>query len=235
LVKKIPYIPFYTGDWLKDPQLSLCAPATRGVWIDLLCAMHEAGRVGSLCGTCAQLARLARCVPADLALALTDLQTTGAADVTERNGVVTLTNRRMVRDAKKRKDNALRQSKHRSSSDSNAGITSLSPPLYEYETEDEFFSSFPEILKTEEFRTSICQWLNYKRARGENYQPQGRAAMISRAAKLAETYGVQAVVDAMERAMGNNWQGWDQPSIFNSTNGTNGKTRPRTVRSLGDD
>jgi hypothetical protein len=233
-MKKLPYLQFYIGDWLKDPQLSICSPATRGVWIDLLCAMHEAGRVGSLSGTRDQLSRLARCVPADLALALTDLQTTGAADVTERNGVVTLTNRRMARDAKKREGNALRQSRYRTSSESNAGITPLSPPLYEGETETEFVSSFPEVLQTEEFRTSVFQWLNYKRARGENYQPQGRAAMLSRAAKLAESHGLKAVIDAMERAMGNNWQGWDQPSMFGAVNGQQAK-RPRQRVRLSDD
>ena len=55
---------------MKDPAISLCTPATRGVWIDLLCAMHELGRSGELRGTTDQIARVARCSTAELAQAL---------------------------------------------------------------------------------------------------------------------------------------------------------------------
>lgn len=106
-------MPFYVGDWLKDAELSLCSPATRGVWIDLLCAMHECDRSGVLRGTRDQLSRTARCSTVELALALTDLQTTGAADVTERNGVVTVANRRMIRERNSREQTRLRVNRHR--------------------------------------------------------------------------------------------------------------------------
>lgn len=126
MVKKLPYLPLYTGDWLKDAELSLCTPATRGVWVDLLCRMHEASRSGELRGTHEQLAQSARCSTADLVLALTDLQTTGAADVTERNGIVTVVNRRMSRAAKERKQAALRQSKKRRRGECHSGVA---PPI----------------------------------------------------------------------------------------------------------
>ena len=119
---KQPYIPLYTGDWLKDPALSLCAPAARGVWIDLLCAMHEAGRSGELRGTLEQLARVARCSTADLTQALTEIQATEAADVTERNGVVTVVNRRMYREAKERDGNRLRKRRQRLSRTCPSGV-----------------------------------------------------------------------------------------------------------------
>lgn len=94
-----PYLPLYTGDWMKDPKLSFCSPATRGIWIDLLCAMHELGRAGELRGTTEQLARLARCLPAELEAALTDLQSTDAASVEQRNGIWTVVCRRMKKAA----------------------------------------------------------------------------------------------------------------------------------------
>lgn len=96
---KHPHIPLYTGDWMKDTELSLCTPATRGVWIDLLCAMHERNRSGELRGTTDQLARLARCSTVELDHALTDLQTTGAAIVDKRNGIWEVANRRMKRES----------------------------------------------------------------------------------------------------------------------------------------
>jgi hypothetical protein len=104
---------FFTGDWLKDPCLTICSPASRGVWIDLLSAMHESGRSGELRGTTDQLARLARCLTSDLVAALTELKTTGAALVTERNKIVTVTNRRMAREHKLRNSNAKRQERFR--------------------------------------------------------------------------------------------------------------------------
>jgi hypothetical protein len=111
---KLPAMLWYTGDWLKDPAVSVCSPATRGVWTDLLCAMHEADRSGLLRGTDDQLARLARCSTVELVQARTDLQATGAADVTERNGQVTIINRRMHREWLDRKANRDRQMRSRS-------------------------------------------------------------------------------------------------------------------------
>jgi hypothetical protein len=94
---KLPYLPLFTGDYLKDPKLSMCSPATRGIWIDLLCAMHELGRSGQVTGTLEQLARISRSTSADVASAIRELDASGAADVFERNGIFTLVNRRMKR------------------------------------------------------------------------------------------------------------------------------------------
>jgi hypothetical protein len=113
MMAKDPAFLFYPGDWLTDPQLSLCTPATRGVWIDLLCAIHKLDRGGELCGTPEQLARIARCSPVELGIALTELQTTGTADVSERNGAVRILSRRMSRDAKKREEWRLQKQRQR--------------------------------------------------------------------------------------------------------------------------
>lgn len=114
---KLPWFKFNPSWWMGDTELSKCSSATRGVWIDLLCAMHQSGRSGELRGTTDQIARLARCSTAELTQALTELQTTGTADVTFRNNDVTVINRLMKREAKARKDTALRVKKHRSNED----------------------------------------------------------------------------------------------------------------------
>jgi hypothetical protein len=120
--EKEPYIDFYTGDWKKDQAVARCSPATRGVWFDLLCGMHDDSRSGKLCGTADELARIARCSAAELVLALNELRTTGAADVTERNGTYTVVNRRMFRKAQEREANRLRQSRYRSQSGRNGSV-----------------------------------------------------------------------------------------------------------------
>ncbi len=149
---KLPFMQLFTGDWLKDPLLSLCAPATRGIWIDLICAMHECDRSGEIHGTREQLARVARCSPAEIDAALNDLRDSGAADVkscdanvtacnanvTLRNDVVTVINRRMQREHKSRNNSMLRVRKHRSNSSCNAGIT---PHISEFIYQNTYSSS----------------------------------------------------------------------------------------------
>lgn len=125
---KQPAFQFYTGDWLKDPALSKCAPATRGIWIDAVCAMHEMDHCGELRGTSEQLARILRCSPAEVEAAIADLKANDAADVTVTSAqiscdmsqkchalsqIVTLSCRRMKREYKIRKEATLRQQKHR--------------------------------------------------------------------------------------------------------------------------
>jgi len=119
MARKLPWFQFFAADWRTDAKLSLCTPATRGVWIDLICAMHELDRSGELRGTTEQLARIARCSAVEMKAALTDLQATEAADVTERNGVVTVTNRRMKSEFDGRKSNASRQKRCRTSQSRN--------------------------------------------------------------------------------------------------------------------
>ena len=38
---KLPSFQFYPGDWRKDPALSRCSKAAKGVWMDMLCLMFE--------------------------------------------------------------------------------------------------------------------------------------------------------------------------------------------------
>jgi hypothetical protein len=110
---KLPYLPLYTGDWLKDSSLTRCTPATRGVWIDLLCAMHDDDRSGEIRGTPDELARLGRCTTDELSHALTDLQNKRAAEVVQRGESICVRNRRMFRESQRRKSNAARQERHR--------------------------------------------------------------------------------------------------------------------------
>lgn len=114
---------FYPGDWLKDPCLGMCQPATRGIWMDLLSVMHESDRSGVIAGTREQIARLCRCSAVELGLALSELSTSKTADVTERNSHVTVINRRMQREYKDRIDTRLRVKRHRGNAACNGDET----------------------------------------------------------------------------------------------------------------
>ena len=141
---KYPWIPWFAKDWLTDKALTLCAPATRGVWMDLLMHMHLDGRVGSLEGTEEQLSSLSRCVPAVLALALTDLQTNKAADVTVRNKIITVTCRRLQREWRRRVCVNLRVQRHREKRSCNGVEPEPEPETEQQRARDSGFSDPPE-------------------------------------------------------------------------------------------
>lgn len=110
---RTPPLSLETKDWLGDTKLSLCSPATRGVWMDLLCRMHDASQSGELQGTADELAQLARCSPAALLDAARELKEKGAADVRFDGQRFYIRNHRMWRKSQARKANAERQYAHR--------------------------------------------------------------------------------------------------------------------------
>ena len=193
---KLHWIKFFTGDWLKDPAVSLCSPAARGIWMDLLCAMHESGQRGQLRGTNDQLARLARCQPAELAQALTELQTSGAAVVTQRNenvtGLVTVGNRRMQREEKAREQTRKRVSEFRR----NAAVT----PYARARASDLSLKSESRKQKAESLSPPLSD-LSSEGARVENapVKRQSEKAL----SKLNDTQ--QDIVDRIEQALGEQW------------------------------
>jgi len=114
---KPPAMMFYVSDWLGDPAVGACSPATRGIWFDWLCGMWRQ-QTGSLQGSISALARVGRCSDNEALFALRELVANDAADVTCNANVtlcnadvtayVTLVNRRMTRDL-----NARESTKHR--------------------------------------------------------------------------------------------------------------------------
>jgi hypothetical protein len=107
------FMPYVPNDWLSDAQVSQCRPATRGIWWDAISAMHGVDRCGQLSGTVEALARVCRCRVDEMRAAADDLHSTGAADVTENNGIVTLVNRRMRREYENRQAVKNRVDRHR--------------------------------------------------------------------------------------------------------------------------
>lgn len=45
---KRPSFQFYPSDWLRDTALRSCSPSARGLWIDMICFMHEGSPYGHL-------------------------------------------------------------------------------------------------------------------------------------------------------------------------------------------
>lgn len=95
------FIKFVPRDWFSEPSLRQVTLSARGLWMDMLCIMHESPRRGFLLQangtpiTNEQLARLAGCSAEEAAHLLGQLEDAG---VFSRDGNDVIYNRRMVND-----------------------------------------------------------------------------------------------------------------------------------------
>lgn len=88
--------------------------AARGAWMDLLCAMWRSQNRGQVTSTAAGFARLFGCTVEQADAVIDEITDAQVCDsVTERDGKVTLINRRMSREAKEREGANLRQERYR--------------------------------------------------------------------------------------------------------------------------
>lgn len=98
-----PWMKFYPSDWRADPALRSCNIAARGLWVEMLCIMHEATPYGSLLINGARidkkrLATLAGIQERECFALLLELEGFG---VFSRDDDGTIYSRRMRRDAEK--------------------------------------------------------------------------------------------------------------------------------------
>jgi hypothetical protein len=97
---KRPSFQFYPADWRKDPALSVCSLAAKGLWVDLICIAHESETYGCLAinGSPMSDIQIARAVgeqPKVITKLLAELEQAG---VFSRNDGGAIYSRRMVRD-----------------------------------------------------------------------------------------------------------------------------------------
>ena len=108
-----PWMKFYPSDWRADPALRMCSIGARGLWMEMLCIMHEADPYGSLRingkpVSDRQMAGLAGASPAEVDPWLVELEEAGVFSRDDDGAIVS---RRMMRDKAKAeadKDNGRR-------------------------------------------------------------------------------------------------------------------------------
>lgn len=101
--KRYPWFKFNPQDWRGDAKLRLCTIGARGLWVEMLCVMHEAVPYGHLIiggrsVSTKQMASLAGISFSDCAKYVIELE---LADVFSRTDDKTIFSRRMVRDKAK--------------------------------------------------------------------------------------------------------------------------------------
>lgn len=105
---KRPSFQFYPGDWLNDAALRACSVGARGLWIDMLCLMHQGSEYGYLKVNHnpilpANLARMLGATIADVEGWIAELESFG---VFSRDVDGCIMSRRMINDEKVRQSRA---------------------------------------------------------------------------------------------------------------------------------
>lgn len=99
--------------WRLDTEM--LSPEARGIYREILGYLYlQNDRSGQVTGTREELARAGRCTTLQADQTIKELAKYSVVDVQERNGIVTLINRRMKREEIARKSCLLRVKKHRS-------------------------------------------------------------------------------------------------------------------------
>lgn len=105
---KRPAFQFYPGDWLQDASLRMCSIGARGLWIDMICLMHQGTPYGYLKVNHkdilpANLARMTGVTIPEVEGYLEELESAGVFERDENNSIYS---RRMVRDEQIRQNRA---------------------------------------------------------------------------------------------------------------------------------
>ncbi len=101
-MSKLPALQFYVGDWRKDPGVQSLDYESRGVWLEILCLMHESEDRGKLVlnDRPMPLEALAQILGIDQAKLKQIVSKLEAYGVASRDESGALVNRRMCRDEK---------------------------------------------------------------------------------------------------------------------------------------
>lgn len=108
-----PWIKFWVGDWRKDPDVALLSAETKGVWLEMIWAMHEKDTY-KLTGTLLELSLMAGCREDEVKRAIAELKRYNVAKVCHNKSVtVTVTSRKRHADVLDRDKARLRKQQQR--------------------------------------------------------------------------------------------------------------------------
>ena len=232
---KLPYMQWYTRDWLTDPGVSALTSASRSVWFDMLNVMHSAAR-SSLRHTPAQFARVCRCSETEAATAIDELESTGTADIKRHeDGSVTVESRRMIRESEERKSASERQKRkrdregHDPSRSCHAAVTPYiqsqsqsqsqkqeppNPPpsggRVRRSAKPRATATEPPIpagIDTPAFRAEWAKWLIHRAEMGKPLTPSMADGALDKLSRMGESVAIRK----LQTARSNGWQGFDFP------------------------
>ena len=219
---KRPAFQFYPGDWLRDTGLRSCSAAARGLWMDILCFMHEGSPYGYLKVNhkvilSPNLARMCGLTLQETDGCLAELAEAGVFEI-DAEGVIF--SRRMIRDEELRnkraacghlggnptlKDNhkvsvclsnEVKQKPTPSSSSSSSSSNTTSKEVVGVE--------FPANLQSADFGAAWESYLAYRKSsRLKSLAPASIQAQL----KNLSDMGHDEAIEAINQSIANGWQG----------------------------
>jgi hypothetical protein len=224
-LSKLPAIQFYTGDWLKAPDVRSVSYAARGLWFDMLCLMSESAPRGFLTVNGKPvspdlLARMTGGSADEVSRLLTELDSAGVYSKDDRGIIFS---RRILRDEKKRAQ-ARRFGKKGGNPLLIAGW-GVNPPLnpalkMKLKMQDGLFvgegveGGIPPKLQTEAFLNAWADWLLHRIEIEKPVTP----TMAKQQLRDMEEWGEARAIAAIRYTTGKGWWGLAEP----------GKSHPRS-------
>jgi hypothetical protein len=220
---KSPGFWFFTGDWLKDPELRFCSIFARGLLVDLLCICFEAKHQGKFCkpdGSPRSDEEIVGAVSGgdfdDKLAALRELESSGVLSRDE-DGV--LYSRRMVRLAEVQAK--LKQNGSRGGSKAQAKLKqtleqNIKPNggVSDSVSDSDSFNTYthtatkPELNLSEAVQAEWHRWEKHLESRGINLSPIARDSNVMDLLRLPEEKQLEVIRFSIQRnAAGLIWSG----------------------------
>lgn len=106
---------WFVGDWKKNPKVRLLTAESKGVWLEILCAMHELDSY-ELMGTIRELSKQSGVEKDEMERSLIELEKYEVANIVrDKSQVVTVVSRRRMKEAEMREYESERKKKYRES------------------------------------------------------------------------------------------------------------------------
>ena len=209
---KRPSFQFYPADWLRDTALRSCSVQSRGLWIDMICYMHEGSpygylKVGNKVILPSNLAGMTGLTLQEVEGCLKELYDAGVYDIDE-SGVIC--SRRMIRDENIRNIRALGGSKGGNPTLKVKSKVNLPDNLNDESkdkqkpTPSSSSSSSSSILKPDSVPEQV--WNDFIKIRKAKKAPLTQTA-LSGIEREAETAG-WTLEDALTECVSRGWQGF---------------------------
>jgi hypothetical protein len=237
---KRPSFQFYPSDWLRDTALRSCSVGARGLWIDMICFMHEGNPYGTLkVGNKVILpVNLAAMTGATLPEVEGWLDELESAEVFDRGEEGEIMSRRMIRDENLRNVRAaggkkggnpalmvnpkvnpkvnLEDKQNPTPSSSSSSSSSSSTTVTNEKSAQAPSASLPPSLPHQgDFREAWSRWEKHRREIKKPLRPTQTEAQLKKLATMTEARAVAMIDHTIE--MG--WQGLREGEQVNGSEG----------------
>lgn len=207
--KDLPAMPFYFGDWKKDPGISLLTFEEKGIWLEMLGLMWESEQRGFLvlggqAVACEELSLMLKIEQGKLQIILKKFERIKLFSV-EDGKIFSRKILKIVELSEKRAKSGGKGGKAKAKQNSSKSKAKpLANTENEIESENEIVNEFKEefnYLKNPDFEKAFLEHM-----KGNKASTKTKRAIKARL-KILHEYKIEAAMFALAKAIANGWQG----------------------------